>query len=81
MEPKKGSDNSKSKIKVVGTTIKMKEDLITKYENGVHECNLATQFCLAKSMICTTLNNEEAIKEADVAKGVKLCYFGMSGMD
>jgi len=63
---------------------------IAKHENGVRVSDLATQFGMAKSTICTILKNRETIKKADVARGVtvitkqrsqtteeveKMCYF------
>jgi len=43
---------------------------IAKHENGVRVSDLATQFGMAKSTICTILKNRETIKKADVARGV-----------
>lgn len=39
-----------------------------KYENGVRVSNLALQFGLEKSLICSVLKSKEAIKEAKVDK-------------
>ena len=41
-----------------------------KHENGVCVSDLATQFGMAKSTICTILKNRQSIKKADVARGV-----------
>ena len=50
--------------------IDVKKEIIAKHENGVRVSNLATQFGMAKSTICTILKNRETIKKADVARGV-----------
>ena len=42
------------------------------FGNGVRVCDLAAQYNMATSMILTFLKNEEAIKAADVAKGVTI---------
>ena len=72
MGPKKGSHNTtgKGKRKVVRTTIELKKEIIAKFENGIRVSDLATQYGMAKSTISTFLKNKEAIKAADVAKGV-----------
>jgi len=41
-----------------------------KNENGVRVSDLATQFGMTKSTICTILKNRETIKKADVARGM-----------
>jgi len=70
MGPKKASESVKAKRKIVRTTIEVKKEIIRKHENGVCVSDLALQFGLAKSSICTILKNKEAIKDANVAKGV-----------
>ena len=50
--------------------IDVKKEITAKHENGVRVSDLATQFGMAKSTICTTLKNRETIKKADVARGV-----------
>ena len=50
--------------------IDVKKEIIAKHENGVRVSDLATQFGMAKSTICTILKNREKIKKADVASGV-----------
>ena len=65
MGPKKASER-----KIVRTTIEVKKEIIRKHENGVRVTDLASRFDLAKSSICTILKNKEAIKDANVAKGV-----------
>ena len=42
------------------------------FGNGVHVSDLAAQYNMAKSTISTFLKNKEAIRAADVAKGVKI---------
>ena len=53
------------------TTVELKKELITKWEEGTCVSDLAVQYCMAKSTISNILKNREAIKAADVAKGVK----------
>ena len=50
--------------------IDVKKEIIAKHENGVRVSDLATQFGMGKSTICTILKNSETIKKADVARGV-----------
>ena len=50
--------------------IDVKKEIIAKHENGVRVSDLATQFGMKKSTICTILTNRETIKKADVARGV-----------
>jgi len=50
--------------------IDVKKEIIAKHENGVRVSDLATQFGITKSTICTILKNRETIKKADVARGV-----------
>ena len=73
---KKSSSNStgKEKKKVVRTTIQLKMEIIVKLENGVCVFDLAMQYNMAKSTISTFLKNKEAIKAADVAKGVMIYH-------
>nr|XP_061806456.1 tigger transposable element-derived protein 1-like [Nerophis lumbriciformis] len=52
-------------------TIELKKELIAKFESGTRVSDLATQYNMAKSTISTILKKKEAIKAADVAKGVK----------
>ena len=70
MGPKKDNDSSKVK-KNTNIMIDVKKEIIAKHENGVRVSDLATQFGMAKSTICTTriLKNRETIKKADVARG------------
>jgi hypothetical protein len=49
----------------------MKKELITKLESCTCLSDLATQYGTTKSTISVILKNEEAIKEANVAKRVK----------
>ena len=70
MGPKKDSDKGKEKRKTVRQTIELKKEIIAKYENGVRVSDLALQYGMAKSIISTFAKHKEAIKKADVAKGV-----------
>ena len=69
MGPKKDND-SKVKRKNTNIMIDVKKEIIANHENGVRVSDLATQFGMAKSTICTFLKNRETIKKADVARGV-----------
>jgi IS30 family transposase len=51
-------------------TIEVKKEITAKHENGVCASDLATQFGMAKSTICTVFKNKEMIKGATVARGV-----------
>ena len=53
------------------TMVEMKKKLITKWGMGTIVSDLAIQYGTVKSTILTILKNREAIKAADVAKGVK----------
>ena len=72
----KSSYNStgKEKRNVVRTTIELKKEVIAKFENGVRVSDHAAQNDMAKSTISTFLKNKEAIKAADVAKGVTIVH-------
>ena len=70
MGPKKDNDSSKVKGKNSNIMIDVKKEIIAKHENGVRVSDLATQFGMAKSTICTVLKNRETVKKADVARGV-----------
>jgi len=62
MGPKKGNDSSKMKRKNSNIMTDVKKEIIAKHENGVCVCDLATQFGMAKSMICTILKNRQSRK-------------------
>ncbi|XP_037108652.1 uncharacterized protein LOC119123564 isoform X2 [Syngnathus acus] len=68
---KKGTQDDKPKRKTVMTTIALKKELIAKWERGTRVSDLAVQYKMAKSTVSTILKRKEAIKAADVAKGVK----------
>ncbi|XP_051932493.1 uncharacterized protein LOC127607840 [Hippocampus zosterae] len=68
---KKCIQEDKPKRKNVMTTIALKKELIAKWECGTRVSDLAVQYNMAKSTISTILKRKEAIKAADVAKGVK----------
>ena len=50
------------------------KEIIAKLENGVRVSDLAAQYNMAKSTSSSFLKNKEAIKAADVAKGVKIVH-------
>jgi len=70
MGPKKANDSSKVKRKNANIMIDVKKEIIAKHKNGVRVSDLATQFGMAKSTICTIPKNRDTIKKADVARGV-----------
>ena len=70
MGPWKDNDSSKVKRKNTNIMIDVKKEIIAKHENGVRVSDLATQFGMAKSTICTIPKNRETIKKANVARGV-----------
>ena len=70
--PKKVSDNCKVKRQVVRTMIVLNKEIMAKYDRGVHLSNLAAEYGMAKLTMSTILKQREAIKSADVAKGVKV---------
>ena len=71
MAPKKVTNVEKPKRKIIMTTVELKKELITKWEKGICVSDLAVQYSMAKLTISTILKNREAIKAADVVKGVK----------
>jgi len=71
MAPKKVTNVEKLKRKTIMTTAELKKELITKWEKGTRVSDLTVQYGMAKSTISTILKKREAIKAADVAKGVK----------
>ena len=54
-------------------TIELKE-IIAKFENCVYLSDLAAQCNMTKCTTSTFLKNKEAIKAADVAKGVTIVH-------
>ncbi|XP_032836246.1 uncharacterized protein LOC116957903 [Petromyzon marinus] len=70
MSPKKVGGSEKPKRKVVRTTIELRKEIIAKAERGVRVTEISEQYGMPKSTICTMLKNKEAIKGANVAKGV-----------
>jgi len=71
MAPKKVTNVEKPKRKIIMTTVELRKELITKWEKGTRVLDLVIQYSMAKSTISTIRKNREAIKPADVAKGVK----------
>ena len=71
MAPKKVTNIEKLKLKSIMTTVELKKELITKWEKCTCVSDLAVQYGMAKPTILTILKKREAIKAADVAKGVK----------
>ncbi|GCC41489.1 hypothetical protein chiPu_0025036 [Chiloscyllium punctatum] len=65
-----GSDSGVKKPKRI--TIETIKEMIAKHENGARVSDLAMQYDMATSAICTILRNKEALKAADVAKGVTI---------
>ncbi|XP_067141805.1 tigger transposable element-derived protein 1-like isoform X2 [Centruroides vittatus] len=66
----KNVETMKPKRKIVISTIEMKKELIAKHESGMRVKDLAAMFKMPKSTVCTILKNKNAIKAANVAKGV-----------
>ena len=52
----------------------MKKETLAKFENDVRVSDLSAQYNMPKSAISTFLRNKEAIKAADVAKGVTIVH-------
>jgi len=71
MAPKKVTNVEKPKRKIIMTMVELKKELITKWEKGTRASDLAVQYSVARSTISTIVKNREAIKAADVARGVK----------
>ncbi|XP_069815758.1 tigger transposable element-derived protein 1-like [Dendropsophus ebraccatus] len=70
MPPKKRDTKDGKRRKKIRTTIELKKEIVAKFEQGVRVCELVTQYGMAKSTVSTILKQIDAIKEADVAKGV-----------
>lgn len=60
MAPKKVSDNSKPKRKVVRATVEVKKQTIAKYESGMYVFFLAMDCLMPKSTIGIILKNKVA---------------------
>ena len=56
------------KRKNTNIIVDVKKEITAKHENGVRVSDLATQFGMAISTVCTILKNRETIKKADVCK-------------
>ncbi|KAF2362382.1 DNA binding HTH domain Psq-type [Trinorchestia longiramus] len=71
MAPKKvKTDCASAGRKLTRYSIEMKKVIIEEHEKGVRVSDLASQYGIAKSTICTFLKHKDRIKDADVAKGV-----------
>ncbi|KAM4642474.1 uncharacterized protein O3C94_016790 [Discoglossus pictus] len=68
---KKAREPTRQKRKLVRTTIHQKKEIIAKYERGSRVSDLAAEFKMPRTTISTIVRNKEAIKGADVARGVK----------
>ncbi|XP_023238521.1 tigger transposable element-derived protein 1-like isoform X3 [Centruroides sculpturatus] len=68
-DKQKHVETMRPRRKVV-TTIEMKKQLIMKHESGARVTDLAAMYKMPRSTVCTILKNKEAIKAANVAKGV-----------
>ena len=72
MGPNKVSDSNKVKRKVVRTMIPFKKEILAKYDKGVPVSDLATEYGMVKSTMSAILKYKDAIKSADIVKGVKV---------
>ncbi|KAM6468471.1 tigger transposable element-derived protein 1-like [Liasis olivaceus] len=79
MAPKKvqskhgGKKKVQSKMVVLKKiTIELKKEIVEKHEHGIRVTDLASEYKMPKSTISTILKNKDAIKGADVAKGVTM---------
>ena len=59
-------------IKKARNMIEFKKELVAKYESGVRVADLARMYWKSASTISSILAKKKEIKEADVAKGVKV---------
>ncbi|KAM6467503.1 uncharacterized protein PHA67_012932 [Liasis olivaceus] len=65
------SKHGKNKV-LKKITIELKKEIVEKHEHGIRVTDLASEYKMAKSTISTILKNKDAIKGADVAKGVTM---------
>ncbi|KAF7235332.1 Tigger transposable element-derived protein 1 [Varanus komodoensis] len=65
------SKNSKRKVSKK-ITIELKKEIVEKHERGIRVTDLALEYKMAKSTISTILKRKDAIKRANLAKGVTL---------
>ncbi|KAM6467107.1 uncharacterized protein PHA67_012646 [Liasis olivaceus] len=73
MAPKKMQSRlGKNKALKKKVTIELKKDIIEKHDRGIRVTDLASEYKMAKLTISTILKNKDAIREADVAKGVTI---------
>ncbi|XP_013007869.1 tigger transposable element-derived protein 1-like isoform X2 [Cavia porcellus] len=63
-----GKNGKKKVLKKI--TIALKKEIVEKHEHGIRVTDLALEYKMAKSTISTILKNRDAIKGANVAKGV-----------
>ncbi|XP_061433688.1 uncharacterized protein LOC133359240 isoform X2 [Lethenteron reissneri] len=71
MGPKKVREKSQATKKMVRITIDVKKEIIEKYERGMRVTDLAVAYRMPRTTISTIVKKKEAIKSANVAKGVK----------
>lgn len=52
--------------------ILLKKEIVTQHEHAIHVADLASEYKVASPTTSIILKNEDAIKEAEVAKGVTM---------
>ncbi|XP_066444151.1 E3 ubiquitin-protein ligase ZFP91 isoform X1 [Eleutherodactylus coqui] len=72
MGPKKVSRDSSTSKKNARNTIELKKEIIAKYESGIKIAEIGRMYGKSPSTISSIVAKKEAIKEANVAKGVDM---------
>ncbi|KAM6459100.1 tigger transposable element-derived protein 1-like [Liasis olivaceus] len=70
MAPKKVQSKLGQNKGLKKITIELKKEIVEKHDRGIRVTDLGSEYKMAKSTISTVLKNKDAIKGADVAKGV-----------
>jgi Mor family transcriptional regulator len=71
MSSKKVNKKSQATKKMVRSTMKVKKEIVEKYEGGMRIRDLAAAYRMPRTTVSTIVKNKDVIKSANVAKGVK----------
>jgi hypothetical protein len=71
MRSKKVNENSQATKKMVSITMQVKKEIVEKYEGGMRIRDLAAAYRMQRTTVSTIVKNNDIIKSANVAKGVK----------
>jgi transposase-like protein len=71
MSSKKVNEKGQAMKKMVRITMEVKKEIVEKYEGGMRIRDLAAAYRMPRTTVSTIVKNEDVIKSANIAKGVK----------